>query len=94
MLSKATDVGSLHINSLRNIREFEWEMMLERQKEGIRKAKEEGKYKGRKPTAMAKAAEVRELLTEGVSKRGIAQRLGISERSVYRIVADAMEGQH
>jgi hypothetical protein len=30
-------------------------MMLERQREGIAKAKAEGKYKGRKPTARAKA---------------------------------------
>jgi len=36
------------------IAQFEREMMLERQKEGIAKAKTEGRYKGRKPTAMAK----------------------------------------
>jgi hypothetical protein len=32
--------------------------MLERQREGIARAKAEGKYKGRKPTAKAKSAEV------------------------------------
>lgn len=31
--------------------QFEREMMLERQREGIAKAKGEGAYKGRKPTA-------------------------------------------
>jgi DNA invertase Pin-like site-specific DNA recombinase len=59
--------------------------MLERQREGIAKAKAEGKYKGRKPTARAKAAEVRRLLAEGVSATETAKRLGIGRRSVYRI---------
>jgi DNA invertase Pin-like site-specific DNA recombinase len=35
--------------------------MLERQREGVAKAKAEGKYKGRAPTARAKAVEVRRL---------------------------------
>ena len=34
-------------------------MMLERQREGIAKAKAEGVYRGRKPTARAKVDEVR-----------------------------------
>jgi DNA-binding CsgD family transcriptional regulator len=32
-----------------------------------------------------KTREVRQLVTEGITKREIAQRLGISERSVYRM---------
>jgi len=36
--------------------------MLERQREGIAKAKAEGKYKGPARTAMAKAGEVEKLL--------------------------------
>jgi hypothetical protein len=35
--------------------QFELELMLERQRAGIAKAKADGKYKGRKPTARAKA---------------------------------------
>ena len=34
--------------------------MLERERAGIAKAKSEGKYKGRKPTARAKADQVRQ----------------------------------
>lgn len=60
-------------------------MMLERQREGVAKAKAEGRYKGRNPTARMKTREVRQLVTEGITKREIAQRLGISERSVYRM---------
>jgi hypothetical protein len=45
---------------------FERELMLERQREGIAKAKAEGKYKGRKPTAQARSAEIKALKADGV----------------------------
>ncbi|WP_342071445.1 recombinase family protein [Yoonia algicola] len=76
--------GKLMLNVLGSVAQFEREMMLERQREGIAKAKAEGRYKGRKPTAIRKAAEVRQLVAEGLSKREIAVNLSISERSVYR----------
>ena len=60
--------------------------MLERQLEGIARAKALGKYKGRKPTAMIQKESVLELLAQGLGKREAAERLGVSERSVYRIV--------
>jgi len=50
--------GKLMLNLLGSIAQFERELMLERQREGIAKAKAAGAYKGRKPTAMAKADEV------------------------------------
>ncbi|MEE8212903.1 MAG: helix-turn-helix domain-containing protein, partial [Acidiferrobacterales bacterium] len=62
---------------------------LERQREGIAKAKAEGKYKGRKPTARARAQEVLTLRDEGVGATVIARRLGIGRASVYRIIEDA-----
>jgi DNA invertase Pin-like site-specific DNA recombinase len=36
--------------------QFEREMMLERQREGIAKAKRDGRYKGRSPTVRRQAA--------------------------------------
>jgi len=86
-LDTTNATGKLMLNVLGSVAQFEREMMLERQREGIRKAKAEGKYKGRKPTAQSKAGEIKELLKKGMSKRAVAQRLGISERSVFRIVA-------
>lgn len=76
--------GKLMLNVLGSVAQFEREMMLERQKEGIIKAKAHGKYKGRKPSAILKHEEVESLLGQGLSKRRIAVKLGISERSVYR----------
>jgi DNA invertase Pin-like site-specific DNA recombinase len=69
--------------------QFERELMLERQRDGIAKAKAEGRYKGRKPTAMAKADEVKALAAEGIGPSAIAQSLGIGRTSVYRILNPA-----
>jgi DNA invertase Pin-like site-specific DNA recombinase len=73
---------------LGGIAQFEREIMLERQREGIAKAKAAGKYKGRKPTAREKAAEVHRLRAAGVPAAEIAQQLGIGRASAYRIIAE------
>jgi DNA invertase Pin-like site-specific DNA recombinase len=71
------------------IAEFERGLLLERQREGVAKARLDGKYKGRKPTARAKAAEVVRLDAEGLQRTEIARRTGIGIASVYRVLADA-----
>src|SRR5262245_22302095 len=76
--------GRLMFNMLGAIAQFERELMLERQREGIAKAKAEGKYKGRAPTARTKSPEIRRLRSEGVGPTEIAKRLRISRASVYR----------
>lgn len=88
-LDTSTATGKLMLNVLGSVAQFEREMMLERQREGITKAKADGKYKGRKPTAMMKRQEVQRLASEGISKRAIAEALGLSERSVYRALRAA-----
>lgn len=87
-LDTSNATGKLMLNVLGAVAQFEREMMLERQREGIAKAKAEGKYRGRKPSARSKQVEAQSLLTAGTSKREIARTLGISERSVYRILAN------
>jgi len=84
--------GKLLLTVFGAFAQFEREMMLERQREGIAKAKAAGKYKGRKPTALAKSTEVKTLRAEGVGGTEIARRLGIGRASVYRILADASVG--
>ena len=64
----------------------EREAMLERQREGIAKAKAEGRYKGRVPTVRRKAAEIIRLKEAGVRPSEIASRLGIGRASVYRVL--------
>ena len=78
--------GRLMVTMLGAIAAFERELMLERQREGIRRASEEGKYKGRAPTARRKADEVAELRAAGIGPSEIARRLSIGRASVYRII--------
>jgi len=70
------------------IAEFERQLMLERQREGIAAAKAAGKYKGRAPTVRRQARQIRELVDQGMRKPEIAQRLNVSRASVYRILAE------
>lgn len=53
-LDTGSPTGRLMLNVLGSVAQFEREIMLERQREGIAKAKAAGKYKGRAPTAKAK----------------------------------------
>jgi DNA invertase Pin-like site-specific DNA recombinase len=85
-LDTATPTGKLMLNVLGSVAEFERSIMLERQLEGIAKAKGEGKYKGRKPTARAKSADINRLAAEGTTREAIAAQLGVSVRSVYRVL--------
>lgn len=91
-MDTATPNGRLMLNLLGSIAQFEREIMLERQREGIAKAKAEGKYKGRAPTARAKADEVLRLHRDGIGGTEIAKRLGIGRASVYRVLDAAKEG--
>src|SRR3984893_6331656 len=86
-MDTSTATGKLLLTMIAAIGQFEREMMLERQREGIAKAKGEGKYKGRRPTALAKAAEARALKAEGVGATEIAKRLEIGRASVYRVLS-------
>ena len=86
-LDTSTATGRLMLNVIGSVAQFERETMLERQREGIAKAKADGKYRGRAPTARARAAEVQALNGQGVGATEIAKRLGIGRASVYRVLA-------
>ena len=87
-LDTETPTGTPMINLLGSIAEFERELMLERQREGIAKAKVDGKYQGRQPTARRKTVDVLRLRREGKSASDIVKALGISRASVFRIIAE------
>jgi DNA invertase Pin-like site-specific DNA recombinase len=61
-------------------------LLLQRQRG---KGKSGRDYKGRKPTARDKAADVVTLDADGLQRTEVAERLGIGAASVYRALADA-----
>jgi DNA invertase Pin-like site-specific DNA recombinase len=87
-MDTSTPTGQLMLNVLGSVAQFERAIMLERQREGIAKAKADGKYMGRQPTARAKTDEVRRLHADGVGAVDIAKQLKIGRSSVYRALAE------
>ncbi|QTC90852.1 recombinase family protein [Brevundimonas goettingensis] len=85
----STATGVLILQVLGAVSQWEREIMLERQRAGIAKAKAEGRYRGRAPTARAKTPEVLRLKAEGQTVAQIAQSVGISRASVYRAFVEA-----
>ena len=88
-LDTNTPTGRLLLNLVGSVAQFEREIMLERQREGVAKAKAEGKYRGRKPTARAKSGEVIAKFKADQRPTDIAKSIGIGRASVYRILNDA-----
>jgi hypothetical protein len=88
----AIDAGTPELEQAGNLRRpvafaAQRALLLERQREGIAKAKAQGKYRGRAPTAQRQAAAVRQMKAEGIGANEIARRLGIGRASVYRVLA-------
>lgn len=71
------------------VAQFERDRLAERRAYGIAKAKADGKYKGRKPTARAKTGDVLKLKQRGFKPDEIAKQLEIGRASVFRILRDS-----
>jgi DNA invertase Pin-like site-specific DNA recombinase len=88
-LDTHTPTGRLLLNLVGSVAQFEREIMLERQREGVAKAKAEGKYRGRAPTARAKSEDVIAKFKADQRPPDIARSVGIGRASVYRILSGA-----
>ncbi|MEM6497144.1 MAG: recombinase family protein [Pseudomonadota bacterium] len=80
--------GKLMLTMFAAMAQFEREMMLERQREGIAKAKAEGKYKGRSPVPQRKVDEARALKAQGMKVTEIARQLSLGRSTVYRVLKE------
>ena len=80
--------GKLMLHIIGSVAEFERQILLERQREGIAAAQRAGKYKGQQPVARDKSAQIFELIVSGKTRAEVAKELGIGLRSVFRILAD------
>ena len=78
--------GRLMLNILLAFAEFERDMILERQREGIAIAKAVGKYKGRKEITVPNIGEYYErYMSRQGSKVSIAAELGISRTTLDKL---------
>ncbi len=92
-IDTGTPAGRSMLTTLAAIAQFERQTLLERQREGVAKARAKGRYKGRKPTARAKSKDVLRLKDKGVGATEIAKTLEIGRASVYRIINDRKSGR-
>ena len=81
-LDTRNPTSKLMLTILAGVATWEREIMLERQREGIAKAKAEGKYKGR-PTSI-NGDEIRRMKDAGIGPAAIAKQLKVARSSVYR----------
>lgn len=81
--------GKLIVTLFGAVAQFERELLHVRMREGIAKAKADGKYHGRQPTAQRVAPQVRELKATGLGAGAIAAQLKVSRSSVYRILSES-----
>ena len=86
-MDTTTPAGRLIFTVIGGIAQFEREIMLERQREGIARAKANGRYKGRPPMPTAVTDRVWALKEQGVSPTQIAKEIGIARSSVYRTLS-------
>jgi len=84
-LDTRNPTSRLMLTILGAVAAWEREIMLERQREGIARAKAEGKYCGRKTTPDGIIDSVTELDAAGVTHAEIARRCRVSIRTVGRI---------
>jgi DNA invertase Pin-like site-specific DNA recombinase len=85
-LDTRNPTSKLMLTILAGVATWEREIMLERQREGIAKAKSEGRYKGRAPTVARQGDEIRRRLAAGEKPARLAREMGIARSSVYRMM--------
>lgn len=76
-------IQKLMFQMLGSFAEFERSLIKERQREGIAKAKQAGKYKGRRKT-IDDSVIIEAMSKEGASYRKVAKELGVSLSTVQR----------
>lgn len=81
-----SSTSRLMLTILAGVAEWERSIMLERQATGILKAKADGKYKGRKPTATTLVDSVLLSHNNGMPRAVIATDQGVSLATVARII--------
>ena len=87
-IDTSTPTGKLMLTFLAGIAEFERENLLERQREGIAIAKENGKYKGRKPFKSDKfEALYHEYIKRKITKAEFALQIGTSRPTLNPFIS-------
>lgn len=88
-IDTSTPTGKLMLTMIAAISQFERENLLERQREGIAIAKEQGKYKGRKPITVEDFDPYYQAYQQrDYTKSSLAKKLKISRPTLDKLIAE------
>lgn len=81
-------ISKLMLTIMGGVAEFERAMIHERQLEGIAKAKQAGKYRGRQSTMTgAQVKEIHDRVAAGENKSALAREFRLSRQTIYNIMS-------
>ena len=81
-------MSKLMLTIMGGVAEFERAIIRERQLEGIAKAKQAGKYTGRKSTMTGPQVQaIRDRAAAGENKSALAREFGVTRQTIYNIMA-------
>jgi DNA invertase Pin-like site-specific DNA recombinase len=83
-----TPAGEMVFTILSAASQMERELLLERQAIGIARAKDEGKYKGRKALDPNLVKTAKALIESGMSKVDVAKQLKIGQSTLYKYLSE------
>ena len=84
-IDTSTPAGKILFTMISAFAEFEREIIRERVRAGMEKAKAKGKILGRPKIPPFKIAVIREMKTKGIGYKEICKKLGISKSAYYKI---------
>ena len=81
-------IANLMLAVMGGVAQFERAMIRERQLEGIAKAKQAGKYRGRQSTMTASQVQaIRDRVAAGEKKAALARECGVTRQTIYNILS-------
>lgn len=81
-------MSKLMLTIMGGVAEFERAMIRERQLEGIAKAKQAGKYKGRQSKMTASQVQaIRDRAAAGANKSALAREFKVTRHTIYNVAA-------
>lgn len=88
-IDSGTPSGKLMLTMIGAINEFERANLLERQREGIKEAKKQGKYKGRKEVKIDNFEQYyNKYMNREINKSQLAKELGVSRPTLDKLIKE------
>ncbi len=82
-----SSAGEMILTVMAALAKMERDVLLERQRIGIDRAKSEGAYKGRRAIDKSVIITAKDLISKGMKKKAVAKQLRIGESTLYKYLS-------